>query len=234
MVTGEVAWTGPTGVGVRFNQNSGIGQLGTQDSLGAVPPQQPEATDPVAFQARSGRTIDMPGRRRADVPYAALSTWAAILALVICRVEADTNARIQALTDEVNRSSQAWTRIEAAIANRLEPARVPVSGETRAVPPSPTPTPLPAEAPKVTDMRPAPVTIPSSSGPSVERPHPTPATDRASGPETVYVVQEGDTLFRIGLRFNLSSKALMDYNNLAEENIIFVGQRIRIPADGLK
>jgi LysM repeat protein len=88
----------------------------------------------------------------------------------------------------------------------------------------------------VSEVRPAPVTFPSSNGPSAERPHldPPPAVDRASGPETVYVVQQGDNLFRIGLMFNVSSKTLMDYNNLAEANIIFVGQRIRIPADGLK
>ncbi|MFQ5614097.1 MAG: LysM peptidoglycan-binding domain-containing protein [Anaerolineae bacterium] len=47
--------------------------------------------------------------------------------------------------------------------------------------------------------------------------------------ETVYVVQPGDTLTRIALRFNLTPAALATANGLSNPNLIFVGQRLAIP-----
>ncbi|RMF81289.1 MAG: LysM peptidoglycan-binding domain-containing protein [Chloroflexi bacterium] len=46
---------------------------------------------------------------------------------------------------------------------------------------------------------------------------------------TVYVVQRGDNLFRISLRFNTSMSAIAAANNISNINLIFAGQRLVIP-----
>lgn len=48
-------------------------------------------------------------------------------------------------------------------------------------------------------------------------------------PAQFYTVKAGDTLYAIALRFNTSVAALAVANNLANPNIIFVGQVLRIP-----
>lgn len=63
------------------------------------------------------------------------------------------------------------------------------------------------------------LTIPSSAG----QPSPPPAG------ATTYVVQPGDNLFRIALRYNLSYLYLAQYNGIANPANIYVGQVLRIP-----
>jgi LysM repeat protein len=46
---------------------------------------------------------------------------------------------------------------------------------------------------------------------------------------TTYVVQPGDNLFRIALRYNMSYMYLAQYNNIANPASIYVGQVLRIP-----
>lgn len=72
------------------------------------------------------------------------------------------------------------------------------------------------------------------------------ATQEAANPETatqevqaqevqveaqsvVYVVQAGDNLFRISLRYGVTIAALAQTNNISNINLIFVGQRLIIP-----
>jgi lysozyme len=50
--------------------------------------------------------------------------------------------------------------------------------------------------------------------------------------DTTYVVQPGDTLFKIAQRFNVNPAALISANNLANPNLIYVGQRLIIPGSG--
>ena len=50
--------------------------------------------------------------------------------------------------------------------------------------------------------------------------------------DTVYVVQPGDTLFKISLRFNVSMQAIMAANGITNPNLIFAGQRLVIPGAG--
>jgi murein DD-endopeptidase MepM/ murein hydrolase activator NlpD len=45
----------------------------------------------------------------------------------------------------------------------------------------------------------------------------------------VYVVQSGDTLFAIALRFGVTATDIAAANNLSNPNLIFVGQRLVIP-----
>jgi putative chitinase len=46
---------------------------------------------------------------------------------------------------------------------------------------------------------------------------------------TTHVVQPGDNLFRIALRYNLNYLYLAQYNGIANPSHIYVGQVIRIP-----
>lgn len=57
----------------------------------------------------------------------------------------------------------------------------------------------------------------------------TPAPSQSGEPE-IYVVQEGDSLFGIALRYNLTVDQLLEANNLSDPDFVFVGQRLVIPA----
>jgi len=46
---------------------------------------------------------------------------------------------------------------------------------------------------------------------------------------TTYVVQPGDNLFRIALRYNMSYRRLAEYNGITNPSNIYVGQVIQIP-----
>lgn len=46
---------------------------------------------------------------------------------------------------------------------------------------------------------------------------------------TTYVVQPGDNLFRIALRYNMSYLYLASYNGISNPNAIYAGQVLRIP-----
>ncbi len=50
--------------------------------------------------------------------------------------------------------------------------------------------------------------------------------------DTTYVVQRGDTLFLISVRFGVSMAAIMAANGIVNPNIIYVGQRLVIPTGG--
>lgn len=54
------------------------------------------------------------------------------------------------------------------------------------------------------------------------------STPQPSG-GTVHIVQPGENLFHIALRYNMSYRYLADYNNISNPNSVYVGQRIRIP-----
>jgi LysM repeat protein len=55
------------------------------------------------------------------------------------------------------------------------------------------------------------------------------ATPIPIGQENTYVVQRGDNLFRIALRFNTTVLALAQANGIVNPSLIFAGQRLRIP-----
>jgi LysM repeat protein len=47
--------------------------------------------------------------------------------------------------------------------------------------------------------------------------------------EQIYIVQSGDNLFRIALRYDLSFETVAAYNNIPWPYAVYVGQEIRIP-----
>ncbi len=65
----------------------------------------------------------------------------------------------------------------------------------------------------------------SNSEPSIPAPTAEPAQ-----PETLYVVQAGDTLSKIAHQFHTSVAALAAVNNIKNIDLIFVGQKLVVPA----
>lgn len=61
---------------------------------------------------------------------------------------------------------------------------------------------------------------------------PTPITSAQDGGGTTYVVQAGDNLYRISLRFNTTIAALVAANNITNPSVIYVGQVLVIPTGG--
>ncbi|MFW5748082.1 MAG: LysM peptidoglycan-binding domain-containing protein [Chloroflexota bacterium] len=50
--------------------------------------------------------------------------------------------------------------------------------------------------------------------------------------QTIHVVQPGENLFRISLRYDVTIAQIQQANNIANTNLIFVGQRLIIPTAG--
>ncbi|MBI3959128.1 MAG: LysM peptidoglycan-binding domain-containing protein [Chloroflexi bacterium] len=65
-----------------------------------------------------------------------------------------------------------------------------------------------------------------------EQPVATATSPTQSGTPEVYVVQAGDSLLGIALKFGLTIDALMQANNLTNPDFVFVGQRLAIPGAG--
>jgi LysM repeat protein len=68
--------------------------------------------------------------------------------------------------------------------------------------------------------------IPSSGGGTAPPPAPTPPPP-ATG--TVHVVQAGETLTRIAVRYGVTTQLLVQANNISNPNFIYVGQSLVIP-----
>lgn len=73
--------------------------------------------------------------------------------------------------------------------------------------------------------------IPLGGG-EVATPEATAETAEPAAEEQEYIVQPGDNLYRIGLRYGFTIEELATYNNLANPNDLEVGQRILIPPEG--
>jgi LysM repeat protein len=54
-------------------------------------------------------------------------------------------------------------------------------------------------------------------------------TETATGGETSYTVQQGDTLYRIGQRYGVAWQRLMTYNHMDDPADLFAGQELKIP-----
>lgn len=98
-----------------------------------------------------------------------------------------------------------------AAANGITNPSLIYAGQTLKIPgtqsgtPTPVPTALPTSAPTATPV---------------------------PGSTSSYTVVRGDTLFRIAVRFNTTISQLVSLNNLANANIIYIGQTLKIPVAG--
>ncbi len=70
------------------------------------------------------------------------------------------------------------------------------------------------------------LTLPGG-GDTTPAPTPTPSPQT----ETTYIVQPGDNLFRIGLKFGISWVQIAEANGLVNPNLIKVGDELKIPVD---
>ena len=59
----------------------------------------------------------------------------------------------------------------------------------------------------------------------------TPASASAGSGAAYYVVQPGDSLYRIALRYGMTERDLADYNEIANPDLISVGQALAIPVN---
>ncbi len=74
--------------------------------------------------------------------------------------------------------------------------------------------------------------IPGTSTANPPAASPTPQPTAILQSTGTYTVQVGDTLNKIATRFNTTINALMRLNNITDANIVFVGQVLKVPADG--
>ena len=88
----------------------------------------------------------------------------------------------------------------------------------------------PAPAPEAPAEQPAPVEQPAEA--PAEQPAAVPAAaDAAPSSGATYVVQEGDDMTGISIRWGVSAAAIRELNNLGENDQLKVGQVIKLPAD---
>ena len=93
---------------------------------------------------------------------------------------------------------------------------------------TPTPTPAPPPNPTAT---PALTPAPPTATPTLTPVPPTATpTSEPEGP-IEYAVQDGDTLFTIAVEFGVSVQDLVEFNDLPDEDFVFVGQVLEIPTD---
>ncbi|MEZ4639684.1 MAG: LysM peptidoglycan-binding domain-containing protein [Caldilineaceae bacterium] len=72
----------------------------------------------------------------------------------------------------------------------------------------------------------------ATAAPAPAQSNPSPTAPAASSDSEIYVVQVGDSLFGIALRYNLTVEQLMEANNLDDPDFVFSGQRLVIPKPG--
>ncbi len=120
---------------------------------------------------------------------------------------------------------------EAMQTEAIKLAQTETAEAAQAKEPTPSDTPVPPEPTPVPTTTPVPPE-PTEPVEATEPPEATEAPEPTSPPttgSTVYVVKEGDNLFRIALKYGMSYEALAAYNNIVNPNLIRVGQEIEIP-----
>ncbi len=123
------------------------------------------------------------------------------------------------LSEDLPSSDQEGAPTKIAILPTATPTRVVSDTETNAgdatsggAPIEPTATPLTV---------PTPTSEPVTSIPKPPR--------TSSDQVTIHIVQPGDNLFRISLKYQVSVNTLVTFNGIANQDKIYVGQRIKIP-----
>jgi LysM repeat protein len=154
-----------------------------------------------------------------------LMTMLALFALTACEIPAPDSENIPATataaalaTTTVLGTQAPGATLQQPLAGSPTPALVATLDPNLPLPASPTPTIDPA-APVV-----EPTPLPAAPEATAE---PTAAT--SSTGETIHIVQPGDNLFRIGLRYGFTYQELAAYNGITNPDSLTVGQQIKIP-----
>jgi LysM repeat protein len=135
--------------------------------------------------------------------------------------ETPTTGKQPTFTPKIIASGDATATASAAVKT---PALTPVSGTPVGPATTPViPTAAPPGTPIIPTAAPPGTSVVPTAGPSG------PVTPPATG-EVVYVVKYGDTLSGIAWRYGVTWQAIAERNNLANPRLIYVGQRLIIPA----
>lgn len=84
----------------------------------------------------------------------------------------------------------------------------------------------------LTPTSPAPATpnaAPTSASSAPQGQAPTTAPAAATGNETIYVVQRGDTLAKIAARYGVTAKQITELNDIKNPDLIYTGQKLKVP-----
>ena len=129
----------------------------------------------------------------------------------------------------VNKSVAAEKKVaKAAPAKAVAPAKAEAApAKAEAAPAKTEAVPAPAAAPAA----PAPVAAPVSAAPAAE-PAAAPAVEAAAPAATAtYVVQEGDDMTAVSIRWGVSAAQIRELNNLSDTDQLVPGQIIKLPAE---
>jgi len=80
-------------------------------------------------------------------------------------------------------------------------------------------------APEPTEAAPEPTAVPAA-------PEPTEPPSSPSGSTVTHTVQRGETLQSIAQRYGTTWQAIAQANNLSNPNMIYVGQKLKVPTSG--
>ncbi len=156
-----------------------------------------------------------------------LSLAMILLLMAGCYMPAAPDVTPTPSQQEIEDAGMATLAAQAAATNLTMTAMAaapPPATETPAlVPPSPVETPVLTPVPTETP------TVPPAEIPPTPVPTPTSEAVAPAGGEITYVVQPGDRLYRIALRFGVDYRALAAYNNIINPDRIYPGQVLRIP-----
>ncbi len=75
-----------------------------------------------------------------------------------------------------------------------------------------------------------PVIIESASTTAAPAPYVAPVVVPPPSNSDTYIVQKGDMLSKIAVRFDTTTKTLISMNNLSNPDVLYVGQELRVPA----
>jgi LysM repeat protein len=164
--------------------------------------------------------------RRLLVSVLTIAVLLAIPALVWAQGGQQVTHTVQAGENLYRISLQYGTTVAAiAQANNITNPSLIYVGQILIIPvpaPATTPTPVPTVVATGT-VTPA-TPVPTAAATPTATPIP-PSPTR----EIVHVVQPGENLFRISLQYNLLTSIVAAYNGITNPNLIYVGQKIRIP-----
>jgi LysM repeat protein len=144
----------------------------------------------------------------------------------VARIARQFNSTIEAIiiANQLNESGLIFVGQQLIIPLAQLPTAAPTPTPTTA------PTLTPSTAPTIVTAPPIVIVVTATPPPS---PTATPIPPTSVSPTVLYVVQPGDSLSSIAVRFGTTVQAIAQANNILNFNLLFVGQRLVIPSRGV-